>query len=415
MSANKKHVVVVGAGVAGMTASDDLARSGFRVSLFEKSPFLGGHAIELNCKATDACVKCGACVAEEKLMRATGHSSVAVHLCTDIQSINGNGPFNVAYRVHSPLVNADRCNGCGLCFQKCPVPGTLVQGRATRVGAYVAIRRELCRYFDNAACTLCRDTCPQGAIELAVRAQAGELEADAVLVATGFAPYNPIDKPYGYGQFENVITSLDAERLLREHGVMKRPSDGKHPKRLAFIQCVGSRDTQLGHPWCSKICCGSSLRMARLIQSRQNDIDITFFYIDVQTFGKEFQRFYAQVVENVEMVRAIPGEITRSDQNELNLFYFDPDTHTCKEAVFDVVVLSVGLVPGPDSRRIGKLLDWPPDRTGFLNPHHSAQHSAPAGIFTSGAAVGPMSIAESVSSAEKAVFDIVQYLSKGAP
>ncbi|MGD9224742.1 MAG: NAD(P)-binding protein, partial [Desulfobacteraceae bacterium] len=127
MSANKKHVVVVGAGVAGMTASDDLARSGFRVSLFEKSPFLGGHAIELNCKATDACVKCGACVAEEKLMRATGHSSVAVHLCTDIQSINGNGPFNVAYRVHSPLVNADRCNGCGLCFQKCPVPGTLVQ------------------------------------------------------------------------------------------------------------------------------------------------------------------------------------------------------------------------------------------------------------------------------------------------
>ena len=350
MSTHKKHVVVVGAGVAGMTASDDLARSGLRVSLFEKTPFLGGHAIQLTCKATDACVKCGACVAEEKLLRATGQSDVGVYVSTEIQSITGNGPFNIAYRSHSP--------------------------------------------------------------QLTTQAKSGELKADAVLLATGFAPYDPSDKPYGYGQFENVITSLDAERLLREHKVMKRPSDGKRARRLAFIQCVGSRDTQLGHPWCSKICCGSSLRMARLIQSRQNDIDITFFYIDVQTFGKDFQRFYAQVSENVDMVRAIPGEITRTDQNELNVVYFDPDSHTSKDAVFDVVVLSVGLLPCPDNRRIGQILGWPPDQTGFLNPHHSAQHSAPAGIFASGAVVGPMSIAESVSSAEKAVFDIVRYLSK---
>lgn len=396
-----------------MTAADELIRLGFAVTLFEKTPFLGGHAIQLNCKATDACVKCGACMAEEKLLRATGHDDVEIYVGTQIERITGEGPYQITYRTHSPLVNADQCNGCDICFQKCPVPGAILQGRATRIGPYVAIRRELCRYFDDAACTLCRDACPRGAIDLTSRAQSGELSADAILMATGFSPYDPSDKPYGYGRFQNVITSLDAERLLREHTVMKRPSDGRLTKRIAFIQCVGSRDTQLGHPWCSKICCGSSLRMARLIQSRQNDVDISFFYIDVQTFGKDFQHFYSQVRDRVTMIRAIPGDIIQTEQDDLKAFYFDPDTHTSSEALFDVVVLSVGLLPSTDQKNLSRLLNWAPEPTGFMNSLDKSHNSAPAGIFSAGAATGPMSISESVSSAEKAVFDIVQYLGLG--
>jgi heterodisulfide reductase subunit A len=410
MDIDHKHVAVIGGGVAGLTAADALAGWGVQVSLFEKTPFLGGHAIQLTCKATDACVKCGACVAEEKLHQVTRNPNVEIHTGTQIDAVSGRNPFQIAYRTHSPLVNADRCNGCGICFEKCPVPGAILQGQAPRVGPYVAIRRDLCRFFDNAACSLCRDTCPQGAIDLSHRAQTATMLADAILVATGFSPYNPSDKPYGYGRFPNVITSLDAERRLREHAGMKRPSDGRSAGRIAFVQCVGSRDAQLGHPWCSKICCGSSLRMARLIQSRQKDVQISFFYIDVQTFGKDFQSFYRNARENIRMIRAIPGDVLRTDTDELKVIYFDPQTRASEEAVFDVVVLSVGLLPASDNGRTARILDWAAAESGFMPNHASRRQPAPVGIFSGGAATGPMTIAESVGSAEKTVFDMVRYL-----
>jgi heterodisulfide reductase subunit A2 len=404
------HVAVIGAGVAGLTAADTLAGWGVRISLFEKTPFLGGHAIQLNCKATDTCVKCGACVAEDKLLRATRHPHVEIHTGTQIEAITGQHPYQIDYRSHSPMVNADLCDGCGICFEKCPVSGAIFQDHASHVGPYVAIRRDLCRYFDNAACTLCRDACPQGAIGLSSQAQSGTMQADAIIVATGFTPYDPSDKPYGYGQFPNVITSLDAERLLREHTVMKCPSDGRTAVRIAFIQCVGSRDTRLGHPWCSKICCGSSLRMARLIQSHQEDAQITCFYIDVQTFGKDFKPFYNSVRENITMIRAIPGDILRTDTDELEVIYFDPETNASKEALFDIVVLSVGLLPAENNQSMAQILGWSQDESGFMPRHGSDRRPGPEGIFTAGAATGPMTIAESVSSAEKTVYDMIRYL-----
>ncbi|MGD9368296.1 MAG: FAD-dependent oxidoreductase [Desulfobacteraceae bacterium] len=410
MNLKNKHTAVIGAGVAGLTAADELGRLGIKVSLYEKTPFLGGHAVQLNCKATDTCVKCGACVAEEKLLRATQNPNVTIHTGTQIQAVSMHSPYQIEYRVHSPLVNADQCDGCGLCFQKCPVPGALLKGRTPRVGPYVAIRRDLCRYFSDQACTLCRDACPRGAIRLSTTALTGTRQADAILVTTGFTPFNPMDKPYGYGQFPNVVTSLDAERILREHGVIKRPSDGKTAQRIAFIQCVGSRDARLGHLWCSKICCGSSLRMARLIQSRQTQAHISFFYIDVQTFGKDFQRFYTQACEKIDMIRAIPGDIFRTDGDELEVVYFNPESKKSEEALFDVVVLSVGLLPSADNRHIADTLNWSLDANGFVPSHKSSSNPVLPGVFSAGAARGPMTIAESISSAEKTVYEIIQYL-----
>jgi heterodisulfide reductase subunit A len=410
LNLDRKQVAVIGAGVTGLTAADALAGWGVRVSLFEKTPFLGGHAIQLNCKATDACVKCGACVADDKLRRAARHPHVQIHTGTQVEAITGGRPYRIDYRTHPPLVNADRCDGCGICFDKCPVSGAIFQNRNPRVGPHVAIRRDLCRYFDDGACTLCKDACPQGAIVLSSEAQSGTMQADAVVAATGFTPYDPSEKPYGYGRFPDVITSLDAERWLHEHTVMKRPSDGRPARRIAFIQCVGSRDARLGHPWCSKICCGSSLRMARLIQSRQKEVQITCFYIDVQSFGRDFQSVYRRVRENITMIRAIPGDIVRTDTGELEVIYFDPQNDAAKEALFDVVVLSVGLIPSADNGPLARILGWTLDESGFLPRHGSDRHPSPEGIFTAGAAVGPMTIAESVASAEKAVYDMVRYL-----
>jgi heterodisulfide reductase subunit A len=410
LNLDHKHVAVIGAGVAGLTAADILAGWGLRVSLFEKTPFLGGHAIQLNCKATDACVKCGACVADDKLRRATRHPQVEIHTGTQIDAISGGQPYQIAYRTHSPMVNAEKCDGCGICFEKCPVAGAISQGHAPHGRPYVAIRRDLCRYFDHAACTQCREACPQGAIVLSSQAPSVTLQADAILLSTGFRPYDPVDKPYGFGLFPNVITSLDAERLLREHTVMQRPSDGRPAERIAFVQCVGSRDARLGHPWCSKICCGSSLRMARLIQSRQEDAQITCFYIDVQTFGKDFQPVYRSISNNINMIRAIPGDIFRTDTDQLEVIYSDPQGNASTEAVFDIVVLSVGLLPAEGNGTMARTLEWTLDESGFLPHHGSDRHPAPQGIFTAGTATGPMTIAESVSSAEKSVYDMLRYL-----
>jgi heterodisulfide reductase subunit A len=349
-------------------------------------------------------------VAEEKLLRATQNPNVTILTGAQIQAVSTHSPYQIEYAVHSPLVNADQCDGCGLCFQKCPTAGALLQGRTPRGGPHVAIRRDLCRYFNDQACTLCRDACPRGAIHLSTTAVTGTQHADAILVTTGFTPFNPMDKPYGYGQFPNVITSLDAERILREHGVMKRPSDGKTAQRIAFIQCVGSRDARLGHLWCSKICCGSSLRMARLIQSRQTEAQITFFYIDVQTFGKDFHRFYARACEKIEMIRAIPGDIFRTDQDALEVVFFNPQSKKSAEALFDVVVLSVGLLPSAGNRQMADTLNWSLDANGFIPSHQDSLNPVPTGVFSAGAARGPMSIAESVSSAEKTVYAVIQYL-----
>jgi heterodisulfide reductase subunit A len=342
----QKHVAVIGAGVAGLTAADALAGQGVRVSLIEKTPFLGGHAIQLNCKATDACVKCGACLVEDKLRRTTQHANVAIFTDARIEVISGSCPYQLRYRVRSPQMDADRSS---------------------------------------------------------------TLEADALLVTTGFQTFDPSAKPYGYGLFPNVITSLDAERILRGKSVLERPSDCAPAKRIAFIQCVGSRDASLGHSWCSKICCGSSMRMARLIQSRQEDVAITFFYIDVQTFGRDFQCVYQQARESITMIRSIPGEINPAERDELEVVYFDPHEKKSMKGVFDIVVLSVGLIPSEDNQGLAKLLDCSLDESGFM-PFQGDDDRLPAGIFVAGAATGPMTIAESIGSAEKAVYDMMKQL-----
>lgn len=153
--------------------------------------------------------------------------------------------------------------------------------------------------------------------------------------------------------------------------------------------------------------------MARLVQSRQSDVHVTFFYIDVQTFGKDFRRYYSRVRDNVEMIRAIPGDIIKTEQDELKALYFDPDSNAASEALFDVVVLSVGMLPIGDHGNLSRMLNWPLDKTGFIYSHDNPQNKAPAGIYSAGSALGPMSIAESISSAEKAVFDIIRYLDQG--
>jgi heterodisulfide reductase subunit A len=234
------------------------------------------------------------------------------------------------------------------------------------------------------------------------------LKADAILVTSGFSPYDPTEKPYGYGRFPNVVTNLDAEKILQQWDSLIRPSDGKIPRRIAFVQCVGSRDIRIGHPWCSRICCGSALRMANLVLHRHPDTAITFFYIDVQTFGKDFQLFYDQIRDRIRMIRVIPGDIVADANDQLQVAYFDPQTHSSIEEPYDLAVLSVGLRPSSDNTALADMFGLGLTQYGFLRPQDPTSDS-PRGVFAAGSLLGPMSIAESIDSAGQAAWEIVSF------
>jgi len=410
-----KHVLVIGGGIAGLSVALDLARLNIAVELVEKTSFFGGHAIQMSCKATESCVRCGVCMVEETLRNVLQNPKIKVLPDTRVEEIMRSDRYTVKLNQKPIYIDPKKCTGCGMCFDRCPGDGAIVQGQtippvAGYKGPHYVIRKDRCLYFKDRACALCREVCPEKAIELDREGLKFSREIDAIIVATGFQPFNPEDKPYGYKKFENVITSLDLERMLRYEGNVKRPSDDKAPKSIAFIQCVGSRDAKLNHLWCSKVCCASALRMARLMRAKQPETLITFFYIDVQTFGKDFHEFYENVQKEVRMIRAIPGDIFRTVDDRLKVTFFDSQRHESLEEVFDLVVLSTGILPGNDTRGLAKMLHVELADSGFIGAFDQTATASMKGIFAAGTAVGPMSIAETIASAGNTAWQAARYL-----
>lgn len=399
-----KNVLIIGGGLAGLSAALELARLNTRSCLVEKGDFLGGHALRFACKAADKCVKCGACIAEEKLRDAVQHPNIRLLTGSSVQKITKNGRFSAVIRKKAEYIDPRKCSGCGICFDKCP-SAAILRGFSKSHSPFYALCEEKCLYIKDKSCSLCQEACPETAIRLETSGRTYTCEAEAVIAATGFTAFNPESKPYGYKLFKNVITALELEMMLRQQSRVIRPSDRAEPKKIAFIQCVGSRDAKLGHLWCSKVCCGSALRMARLIKMRQPESEITFFYMDVQTFGKDFQQFYEVVQKEIRMIRAIPGDIFKVENDSLRVIFLNPARHETSEDLFDLVVLSVGITPPDETKMLAELLQIKTDESGFL-----AKSPAERGIFIAGTARGPMSIAETVADAGNTVYETVKYL-----
>ncbi|MGA7145192.1 MAG: FAD-dependent oxidoreductase [Desulfobacterales bacterium] len=408
-----KNVLIIGGGVAGLSAAVELAVLGIHVELVEKSDFLGGHAIGYACKAIDnTCVKCGACMVEEKLQSAVSHPNIKVLRGCQIQDISKNHRFSASIRQEPLVIDRKKCTNCGLCLDRCPVDRAILQGFSKNNHPFYAVNKERCLYFKDHSCTICKDECPETAIDLDKSASEHTIEADAVLIATGFQPFNPKNKPYGYGRFKNVVTALELENMLKRSGGAKKPSDDKPPQKVAFIQCVGSRDAKLNHLWCSKVCCGSALRMARLVRERQPETEVTFFYIDVQTFGKDFEPFYREVREDIRMIRAIPADIYETEDQRLKVNFVNHPLHETREDIFDLAILSVGITPGEDIGTLSRIFEVDPDEFGFLKGEHKKMPVSRNGVFTAGTVQGPMSIPEAIATAGSAVWGIIQYLKR---
>jgi heterodisulfide reductase subunit A len=228
-------------------------------------------------------------------------------------------------------------------------------------------------------------------------------------LATGFTPFRAEDKPqYRYGVLPNVVTGLDLEIQLRETGAIFRPSDHIFPSSIAFIQCVGSRDLHLNHPFCSQVCCAYALRMANLIKHKNPEIEITIFYMDLQTFGKDFSVFMEQTEKQIRFIRAIPGEIQKGETDQVLLTFQEDDGTPSRKQAFDLAVLSVGIMPGPDQgffkEELGVLLN----EDGFMEGGNKIISSK--GIFLAGTVLGPKSIARSITQACRAAEEVAAYL-----
>ena len=406
-----KSVLVIGGGVAGLCASVELANLGIHVELVEKSNFLGGHAIGYPCKAIgNTCVKCGACMVEEKLQSAVSHPNIKMLTSSQVQKISKNHRFTASIRQEPLYIDFQKCTNCGLCLDRCPANGAVLQGFSKNNIPFYAISEEKCLYLKDKSCSICRDECSETAIDLDNEELEHSIEADVVLIATGFKPFDPKDKPYGFGLFKNVVTGLDLERMIKRTGCVKKPSDNKTPGLIAFIQCVGSRDSKLNHLWCSKVCCSSALRTSRLIRERHPETEITFFYMDVQTFGKDFEPFYEETQKEIRMIRAIPGDIYETDGQHLKVNYIDNHSHKTLEEIFDLVVLSIGITPCEDIQTLSGLLGIEPDDTGFVKTDDKKTSAFVNGVFAAGTVQGPMSIADTIASAGSAAWKIARYL-----
>jgi heterodisulfide reductase subunit A len=234
-----------------------------------------------------------------------------------------------------------------------------------------------------------------------------QVDAGAIIAATGFQSFDPESKPYGYKRFKNVITNLELERMLRKEGRARRPSDGNPPQSIAFIQCVGSRDAQLNHLWCSRVCCASALRIANRIKWDRPDTDISIFYIDIQ---EDLNTFKMDIQHPTSMHRIIPGDIIETDDKQLQVACYE---NGGEDKRFDMVVLSIGMMPRPDNYSLYKQLGLRLSENAFSFTYDDAGFPLHEGIFPAGAVTAPMGIAESIASAGKAARDAAAYLMEG--
>ncbi len=406
---DSKNVMIIGGGIAGMTAARELAEAGLSVDLVEKSGFLGGHAIQYTCKATSECLQCGACSVEKMLKDVVGNDKITVHLSTEIETIENSNGYSIKIKKPAAFIDAKKCTNCGICYEKFKEDDLILQGYSKNNTPLYAVNRE--KIEENKIAL--KEVCPEGAISVSDTASFEDLTAAAVVVATGFTPFNPERKgTYGYNRFSNVISGLDLERIKRRNGFLARPSDGAAAQKIAFIQCVGSRDENLGNLWCSQICCPYALRTAESLKHKNPDLDVTIFYMDIQNTGKSFPAFYETCKDDIRFIRSIPVDIFPVENDNLNMRLFDETEGTPVMESFDLVVLSIGIMPNSENKPISELLGLALDQDGFFQNSDALNKTSTSndGIFIAGTAQGPKNIAASMAHAGQAASGVLKYL-----
>jgi len=412
-------VLVVGGGIGGIQAALDLADSGFKVYLVEKLGAIGGAMAGLD--KTFPTNDCSMCILSPKLVECGRHLNIEILTNTELKSIEGTpGSFTVTLEQKPRHVAPDRCTGCGDCAKKCPVnlPDPFNGGLSEKKAIFrlydqayppsFEIDRSKCR-----ECMICAKICSAQAIDFEMKPDTLRIPVGAVIVSPGFKTFDPgVLANFGYGVFPNVVTSMEFERILSAsgpyQGKLLRPSDKKEPKRIAWIQCVGSRDVHRVHnSYCSSVCCTYAVKEAVVAREHGcSDLETTIFHIDIRTHGKGFERYYERA-KNELGVRFVRSGIHRVYQDESdNLILRFPENGETAEEVFDLVVLSVGMVQDAAGGELATKLGLQLNQHGFCQTLAFAPTRTTApGIFSAGAFTGPKDIPETVMGAGAAAAD----------
>ncbi|MCD6171570.1 MAG: hydrogenase iron-sulfur subunit [Thermoplasmata archaeon] len=423
-----KNVLVIGGGIAGIQASLDLANAGFNVFLVEKSPTIGGHMAQLS--RTFPTEDCASCILTPKMADVAEHPNIHLLTYSEILEVSGSvGNFKVRIKMKPRYVDESRCTACRECEKVCPVsvPDEFNLGMTKRKAIYLpssiatphshVIDADACLGIVPLRCGLCEQVCEANAINYDDMPKYINLDIDTIIVATGFDIFNAKLKPqYGYGKFQNVITALELERMIVEaaEGHIIRPIG----KDIAFIQCVGSRDKQVGNLYCSRICCMYATKLASLLKRADPSRDIYIFYTDLRAYGKGFEEYYRNAQNlGIKFIRGRPGELMENPENKKVIVRVE-DTLTRKiiEKEFDLVVLSVGLVPSKGTIEIAEMLKLPRSSDGFLKEAHPKFRPVDTpieGIFVAGTAQGPKDIPDTVAQASAAAARAITLMNKG--
>ena len=433
MSGVRGKVLVVGGGIAGIQASLDLAEAGFKVYLVEKRPSIGGRMAQLD--KTFPTLDCASCILTPKMADVSRKQNIEIITCSEvIDLVREKEGFRVLIREPPRYIDWSKCIGCGICVEKCPAreklgaPDEFNEGLSIRRAAYIMFpqavpRRALidpsiCLYLTRKTCRICEKMCPAQAINWNDTEKTRQLFVDAVIVATGYKfvdPKHPALSIYGYGKYANVYTNIEFERLLDSRGPtggeILRRSDKKHPKRIVFIQCVGSRDVRI-NPYCSAYCCMASIKQAILAKEHEPGVDVVILYMDIRAFGKGFQEFYERAVEEfgIRFIRGRTAKIIEDPSTKnLTIIYEDTIKGTIERIETDMIVLALGIVPNPPEfmKRLG--LVEPDGRIKIKDP--SDPIATPIeGLFIAGMLAGPKDIPDSVAQGSAAAMRAAQYI-----
>ena len=430
-----KRALVIGGGIAGIQTALDIAEAGFEVDIVEKKPTIGGKMTQID--KTFPTLDCAACILTPKMVDCAQNEKIKIYSYSEVDSVSGFvGNFTVKIKRKARFVDETKCTGCGLCTEKCPmknVPNEFNLGMDNRRAIYIPFAQAVpkvatidpdhCNMLKNGKCGVCSKVCSAGAIDYKQTDTFVEEKYGAIVVATGF---NPIDVSkygeYAYDQSKDVITSLEFERLTNAagptSGTLLRPSDGKHPHTIVFVQCVGSRCTpERGKQYCSKICCMYTAKHAMLTREKYPDTEVYVFYIDVRTPGKNFDEFYRRAVEDygVHYIKGAVGKVSPQADGTLDVQASDLIMNEQLHIKADLVVLAAAIEPDKSARPLATKLTASMDTNDFFTEAHPKLRpveSPTAGIFLSGVCQGPKDIPETVSQASACAAKVIGLLVK---
>jgi len=428
-----RKALVIGGGVAGIQAALDMADAGYKVYLVERTGSIGGRMAQID--KTFPTMDCSICILAPKMSEAGRHPNIGLLTLSQVQEVSGHiGNFKVKVLKKARYVT-DECTGCGDCIEACPqlAPDEFEAGLSIRRAIHIPFAQavpskyliDMSQCLNNqgiVACDRCFQACEHKCINFADRDEVLELDVGTIVVATGVDVYDPTPlTELGYGRFPNVITTLEFERLINaggpSGGELIRPSDRNRPRRVAFLQCIGSRSKR-SNPYCSNVCCMNTIKDSLLIKEHWPDTDIYVFYIDIRAFGKGFEDLFQRARrEGVTFIRGVPGEIIEDVKTE-NLTLLGENTllGSHYNYTMDMAILSVGIKPRRDSDVIQRMLNLSTDTDGFYMEAHPKLRpvdTTTGGVFLAGAAEGPKDIKDSVTQASAAASRANILMSKG--